>query len=110
MPRYSAGFPVQLKLPDTGEAHDGTCLNLSEGGVLVESELALHRGASVYVEMVIPSVGRAFYADAEVMWAVRKLPGRGGPGMGLRFTEIQPVHLSFLRDLIRKLDEPGRQV
>ena len=87
-PRYSVEFPVQLKVRSTREVHEGVCLNLSSKGILVETDAPLARGEDAVVDMVLPSIGKAFNADARVVWNISSLPERGRPGLGFQFTDL----------------------
>ena len=106
--RFALDLPIQVEAADAGAPRKGTCLNVSEGGILVEVDEPLEKGTHVYVEMVIPPLRRAFCADAEVAWSMDALPGHGSrAALGLRFTELSEEYEAVLLEIIRTLKGKG---
>lgn len=81
-------------------------VNVSEEGMFIRTFSPLKRGSSVSLRFEARK-GTEITAEAVVVW-VRESANDFGepPGMGLRFTRIDPGTVSTLRSYIRTSNEP----
>jgi len=77
--------PVLLVSAGGVEA-EGRCEEISEGGMLVVSPLALDEGAVLEVRFATPVAGDMVRVHAQVRWTS---PGRGRCAMGLEFKGVE---------------------
>jgi uncharacterized protein (TIGR02266 family) len=72
-----------------GEVRCEYATTLGAGGMFIESESPLPRGAQVKVRFRLPSAGTVHEIEARVAWTQEADAGstRGAPGMGIEFTD-----------------------
>jgi hypothetical protein len=99
-PRYELKVPARL-----GE-HDGTILNVSEGGVFVETRDRLPMGQKLTLQFDI--LGQSFGIVAAVVHERESREGGGALHYGLRFEHTQETERRF-RNLTRGLQLLGFQ-
>jgi len=86
-------------------------VNLSTGGVFVETDAVLPAGTPIYVEFMLPGMTRPVSCKAKVAWVNE--PGRVNsvrlpPGMGLQFFSLSLAHMNNLKVFLgaRELSAP----
>ncbi len=87
-PRAELHVPVRLSLADDPKrSFDATLstLNISVGGMFLESEFFLKMGTRLLVELTLPPKGRTVRVKGEVVRVVTS--ESGGSGFALRFIE-----------------------
>jgi uncharacterized protein (TIGR02266 family) len=78
--------------------------DIGHGGVFVRTENPLEIGAHLDLEFTLPEKFRTIKAQATVAWSRKTEEGDLFPaGMGLEFTQIQPVDQKSLYDYVKKL-------
>lgn len=98
--RQPSFFPVNISA--NGEDYKGKCLDLSGGGMFVESQAEIPAGAQVTLSFKLPNGPAAVITcTAKVMWQNRR-PNPMKPhyphGLGIMFVDLPaPVHQSILR-------------
>jgi CheY-like chemotaxis protein len=98
--RQPSFFPVTFSVD--GEEYSGKCLDLSGGGLFVESQAEIPSGSLVKLTFKLPDVmGTQFTCSAEVSWLNQK-PKPMKPhyphGLGLKFVGLPEVlHKAILR-------------
>ena len=106
--RFSANFPVRVKVWASGESQEGTCRNLSQGGLLLEVAELLPEGTRVLVELDLQHVGQFVCVQADVVWGLDFPPeARKRPSMGLRFTEMDEEPEALLNKIIDRMAGRG---
>jgi len=78
--------------------------DIGHGGVFVRTESPLEVGAQLDLEFTLPEKFRVIKAQAKVAWSRKKEEGDLFPaGMGLEFTQIQPMDQKSLYEYVKKL-------
>lgn len=90
-PRFPIPTLVDLQLEDGSYRHDFS-VNVSQGGMYLESERVLPSGTKTTLRFVLPNLDWVFEIMADVTWVVRvseeeKLDGKKD-GYGLIFTSM----------------------
>jgi uncharacterized protein (TIGR02266 family) len=75
----------------------GRALNISRGGIFIESEATVVPDTEVQLEFQLPDVPEAFLPTAKVVWR-RTQSTTGRPGLGLQFLKLD-------RDSAQRLDD-----
>jgi phosphoserine phosphatase RsbU/P len=91
------GTPPQQLLEDYA-------VNLSTGGVFLETEHLLAAGTPLTVQFLLPKGGRQIECQARVVWINNpELPRKPDlpPGVGLQFRDLSLESLDLIRDYIR---------
>ncbi len=101
-PRVSARLYVHVS-QDEGPPLSQYSVNLSTGGLFLESVNLLPEGTLLYLRFELPD-SRMIFSRGRVAWGNRpdapichSLP----PGMGIQFMDLQPEDLDALRCYIR---------
>lgn len=103
-PRYPARLIVHYG-PDPLHFLTDHTINLSTGGLFLETDHPREAGAHLKLEILIPGSEKRISCSARVIWANhpeclrrQELP----PGMGLQFLDLTSADLEILHDFIRK--------
>ncbi len=84
--------------------------NVSEGGLFVRTQIALPTGTRATVRFHLGENGPEHEAEAVVVWGSQSQPGSTGPvaspqvgppGMGLRFTRLEPDLADGIRTFVQ---------
>jgi uncharacterized protein (TIGR02266 family) len=79
----------------------GLTENLSEGGLFIATHLVKPLGTRIEVSFSLPNVPEPIKAIGTVRWVrVYSETSDTGPGMGLRFEDIQPQQVAQIRDFL----------
>ena len=95
--RAPVGKPIRLQFDGTPDIAEGTCRNISIGGMFIEADLECAHGSLVRFELVLDEA-TSIRGLAEVVWARSKSFGPGhesGLGIKFRFLEQQDRQLIF---------------
>jgi uncharacterized protein (TIGR02266 family) len=86
--RLQSRVPVQMKVvfQDIGEVLEAFSTNLGAGGMLLATDREMNTGMRLRLRFSLPGLNEEFNTGAEVAWRRRDLDG--GPGLGLRFTDL----------------------
>jgi hypothetical protein len=76
-------------------------MNISEGGLAVETSVPLHAGAEVKARFMLPDTSGAFRVDAEVCWSDNRCRA------GLRFRSLSPEQTGKLQSWLSDKIEQG---
>lgn len=74
-------------------------LQISEGGMLVESRARLFAKAKVVVSLIIPGAGPVI-ARAEVIYIMQSEMGRAVPAFGLQFVDLALPERRLIRNYV----------
>lgn len=103
-PRYSARLLVHYG-PDHRRLLTDHSINLSTGGLFLETDHPLETGSTLKLEFLFPDSIKRLSCSARVAWTNHpellqrpELP----PGMGLKFIDLTSADREILRDYIRK--------
>ena len=100
-PRFSVRLPIHYGLRDNRPVNNYT-VNLSIGGVFLETTSILPVGTSINVAFTLPE-GTTIDCTAQVTWLngpmLRSQPLLP-PGMGLRFLDIENYEVTALRNFL----------
>jgi serine/threonine protein kinase len=80
-----APYVTPVLLVTAGAETEGRCEEISEGGMLVVSPLALEGGALLELRFATPVAGDMVRVQAHVRWTTK---GRGRSAMGLEFKDV----------------------
>jgi uncharacterized protein (TIGR02266 family) len=92
-PRAVLGISVAYRLGNTIAA--AVTLNIGHGGLAIRTTSPLAPGTLVRVRFRLPGVPREVDAEAQVMWAERRV------GMGLQFTRIDAADQTAIDEFVR---------
>ena len=112
LPRIDCSLPVGVDRDRVTTW--GTALNLSRGGLFVETEDPAELDWEVALRFVLPNVSREFCPTAQVMWRAERDLNPIVRGMGLRFLALDGAAERQLDDYVfhhrfsRELPEMGR--
>jgi CheY-like chemotaxis protein/Tfp pilus assembly protein PilZ len=97
-PRLDLSMPVNLR---TGLRNIwGTGLNLSRGGIYVETDQSFALQTELDVRFILPDTGATLRSTAEVVWRGLEERSRDRFGIGVRFLEIDGSAVRQLDDYI----------
>jgi uncharacterized protein (TIGR02266 family) len=92
---------LEVTLESETNFYMGLTENLSEGGLFIATHLVRPMGSRVEVSFSLPNVKEPIRAVGLVRWIrVYSETSDTGPGMGLRFEEIQPEHAAQIREFL----------
>ncbi len=79
--RHAVRLPVKIS-NGPGHSHEGSTVNISEGGIALRCEASLRKGEKLRLDFVLKGCGSAIACAAEVVWS-------GDKGLaGLRFISL----------------------
>ena len=97
--RVDTEYLVHLTVTAGGDVQEGTCLNLSEGGLFVQILEPPARGSTLRLELLLEPLHQTVHVDGTVLWVRPKMPdSQFPPGAGMRFEGMG----DGTRHLIRK--------
>jgi CheY-like chemotaxis protein/Tfp pilus assembly protein PilZ len=96
--RIHVSMPVQLHID--GKDFWGTGLNLSRGGIYVETDQSFSPQAEVDLQFVLPETDLTVRPSAEIVWRKVGDARRQRFGIGMRFLEIDGKTTRHLDDYI----------
>jgi uncharacterized protein (TIGR02266 family) len=82
-PRYDRRFDVELVA--NGKSVNATCLNLSLGGMFVETDAAVPLQATIQIRFRVPTQPELIDVTGEVRWTEKPSQPGGAAGLGIRF-------------------------
>ncbi len=114
--RSEARVPVQLvvnfQATHTGRAGQGTCMDLSRGGMFIATDNPAPRETEILLQFKLPNLNHSISALAQVMW-VRTAQAMSvdedgiwtgpTPGMGVRFLTVNPVEDALIDTVVNRL-------
>lgn len=88
-----------------GQAIEGRCRNISQGGMFVETTATLPMDGLVRVRFTLPDLrGDAIDAECRVRWVERDATGQRG--VGLQFTGLRAIEVWAINQLFRRRSKP----
>ena len=101
--RYSVDLPVEFR--HGGHIHEGRALNLSVGGMYVQTTVSLPFGATVALRFAIPEPKEDIEVDAQVRW----VEGQSGAvtGVGVQFLNLRARHVWALNKFFDNKEPVG---
>lgn len=94
---------IQVECRGNGPFFSAESLNVSRGGVFLQTEYLLTPGRAVQLSFCLPD-GPRISARGRVVWTRASGDPRGPAGMGIQFDTLAPEVLQALENLIQ-----GRQ-
>lgn len=110
--RVPVQFVVNFQSTETGRGAQGTCIDLSRGGMFVATHNPAQRGADILLQFKLPDLNHTMSVLAQVMWVRREqavsLDEDGiwtgpTPGMGVRFLTVNPVEDALIDTVVDRL-------
>lgn len=98
--------PVQFDVEYTeqGKTGHGTCLNLSRGGMFVQTQQPLLSGTEVLLHFMPPGLSQPFLIRGQVVWSWTEQTELGSvTGMGIQFHDPTPPETHLLETTIGHL-------
>ena len=92
---------VNFRITKNGKVRIGSLANLSNGGVFIATSTQCKTGVVIHMEFTVPSRFQIIPAIGKVVWQGER---HGKVGIGVEFTEIEPVDLY---DLMRGVKQGG---
>jgi len=102
-PRLPIRLLVRYGLENQQTLHDYT-INLSVGGIFLETEVLLPVGTGVTFEFFIPGTSQPVIGKGEVSWvnpASHPVKAELPPGLGVRFTDMTPEDERTVRGFLQ---------
>ena len=97
--RIDSQWLVHITGPGGGDVQDGTCLNLSEGGLFVQMLEPPPRGTTLHLELLLEPVDQVVHVDGTALRVQPEMPDTHfPPSVGMRFEGLSEE----ARDLIRE--------
>lgn len=91
---------IQIECRGTGPFFSARSLNISRGGVFLQTEYLLTPGRPVQLNFCLPD-GPRISARGRVVWTRGPGDPRGPAGMGIQFETLAPEVLRVLENLIQ---------
>ncbi len=96
-PRYNAS--VQIRVAFTGQSFSAESINLSAGGLLLDTQRRLPLGTRVQMHLELPLLTKyPIRVEAEVV----RTAGRDSPGLALRFIAIDDEDRALLAEVAQR--------
>ncbi len=108
-PRVNLAFRVRYKTPE-GDRYDSRAGGIGGGGLFIESTTPLPVGTKLAMEFSLPEQPTEWIqAKGVVAWVCPKADQYTfSPGMGVRFTDIQPEARDRILAVVKTLDDAER--
>jgi uncharacterized protein (TIGR02266 family) len=105
--RYRVDIPIDCSTQGLFIAN--RVMNLSRGGLFIQSRHPLPLHAEVELAITLPNGGPRIHATGRVIWNydVAKASARIVPGSGIKFTDMSPQDRALLEECIARLAQPG---
>lgn len=91
---------IQVECRGTGPFFSGESLNVSRGGVFLQTEYLLPPGRTVQLSFCLPD-GPRISTRGRVIWTRGPGDPRGPAGMGIQFETLSPEVLRSLESLMQ---------
>ena len=101
--RVPTHYLVEVTVPTREEVHEDFCLNLSRGGLFVQTRRPFPLGTAVLLELDLEPIGKIIHAEAEVVWTWPEIPySKSPPGGGVKFTDLNEDAQRFIEMTVEK--------
>ena len=111
-PRVPVQLVVNVQSIETGRGGQGTCMDLSRGGMFIATNHPPQRGSEILLQFKLSNISHTLSALAQVMW-VRKeetvsveaedISLATVTGMGVRFLTVNPLDAALISRLVNRL-------
>jgi Tfp pilus assembly protein PilZ len=91
-------FDQQLEITHEETRQPGQSVNISRGGIFVETTPAPPFGARLVLHLTLPGVPDVCEIPCVVRWS------KEGAGVGLQFEQLRPIEIWSLNKLLRQLE------
>jgi uncharacterized protein (TIGR02266 family) len=96
-------FEVAVDIVSEHNFYAGLSLNLSEGGLFVQTHVAHPVGTKLEIRLLFPGDEEPTTLMTEVRWVrLRSDDGGEDPGLGLRFVDLKPEVLVKIQSFAEK--------
>jgi uncharacterized protein (TIGR02266 family) len=99
---------IQVECRGTGPFFSAESLNVSRGGVFLQTEYLLPPGRTVQLRFCLPD-GPRISTRGRVIWTREPGDPHGPAGMGIQFETLAPEVLRALEDLIQSSQKKNAQ-
>ena len=82
--------------------------NLSDGGVFVQSKAPEPPGSMLELRLTVPEEPEPIQLQGEVVW-FKTMPVGEGPGMGVRFVNLDRQRKRRITSLLKRIQRESRQ-
>ncbi len=108
-PRISLAFRVRYNTPE-GQRFESRAGGIGGGGLFIESQTPLRVGTKLAMEFMLPEKPSEWLpAKGVVAWVCPKADQYTfSPGMGVRFTEVEPSIRDRILELVKSAQSAGR--
>jgi uncharacterized protein (TIGR02266 family) len=104
-PRVEAKMHVTYREPSGDHALTNYSINVSTGGVFIETESPLPAGTPLLLDFTIPGHDDPIRCTGRVAW-INEVDGPGKhrlpPGMGLQFFDLSLEHMAIIRSFVMR--------
>lgn len=97
--RLPVSIPVEFAFD--GGKHDGTILNLSDGGAYIYSPVTMPKDAQVGVRFSLPHSEKPIHARGVIKWSPSQHK-TGGRGHGVKFTWLSDADAESLKTFVER--------
>ncbi len=101
---------VEVSFGEVAEDVTEYILNISRGGLFIETFSPLKPGALLQINFYLPDAGHSFNVTGSVAWSRNMATAAGPPGMGIQFQDISQQDADLLDEYVHSrlsLEEPG---
>ncbi|MFQ5988555.1 MAG: PilZ domain-containing protein [Candidatus Methylomirabilales bacterium] len=111
-PRVRVQLVVNFQAIETGRGGQGTCMDLSRGGMFIAANHPPQRGSEILLQFKLPDISHTLSALAQVMWVrgeetvsveEQDISLATVTGMGVRFLTVNPVDAALMSRLVNRL-------
>ena len=95
--RIPVSIPVEFAFD--GGKHDGTILNLSDGGAYIYSPVTMSKDAQVGLRFSLPHSDKPIHARGVIKWSPSQSKA-GGRGHGVKFTWLSDADTQRLKTFV----------
>lgn len=99
VPSMRIPVSIQVEFAFDGDKHDGTMLNLSDGGAYIYSPVAMPKDSQVGVRFSLPHSDKPIRARGVIKWSPSQSKA-GGRGHGVKFTWLSDADLERLKTFV----------
>lgn len=101
-PRVPVQFKVKFQYAQSGRPGQGTCLNISRGGMFIATPRPARRGTELLLYFTLPEMSHVLTVLARVAWK-REEQTEGISGMGMQFLGVNPLEATLIGAVVDRL-------
>ena len=105
-PRTLICIPMLYSVENKNSYVIDYCTDLSEGGVLIQTETPIVTGIRLNIKFRLPNAIKLIDVIGEVVWSHKHIPGQDAlkliPGMGVKFLNLDPLGKRYIETFVNK--------